>query len=146
MPALAAEGLDARRLAGLARRAARAEQALAAAAEGARRKLSLDGAFPGRAAFDATRYRRLPDEIGLRLIGRAVAEAGDEGPVELAKLEALKASLDAALAENTRFRRSLAGALVTLTGQAIVVERAPPRRSRNLTKRRGRKARGEKTR
>jgi tRNA(Ile)-lysidine synthase len=146
MPGLAEEGLDARRLAALARRAARAEQALEAAAERARRELSLDGAFPGLAAFDATAYRRLPAEIGLRLIGRAVAEAGDEGPVELAKLEALKASLDAALAENARFRRSLAGALVTLAGEAIVVERAPPRRSRNLTTRRAGKARGPKTR
>jgi tRNA(Ile)-lysidine synthase len=64
-----------------------------------------------------------------------VAEKGDEGPVELAKLEALKAALDAALAGNARFRRSLAGAIVTLSPDIILVERAPPRRGKNLTTR-----------
>ncbi len=42
-------------------------------------------------------YSRLPGEVALRLLGCAVAETGDEGPVELAKLEALKDALDAAL-------------------------------------------------
>ena len=75
----------------------------------------------------------LPAEIALRLLGRAMARAGDEGPVEFAKLEALKAALDAAQkAGNARFRRSLAGALVTLGPREITVERAPPRRGRRL--------------
>ena len=68
-------------------------------------------------AFDAAGFARLPAEIALRLLGRAVAKAGDEGPVELGKLEALKAALEAAQnSGNARFRRSLAGALVTLGG------------------------------
>ena len=79
---------------------------------------------------------RLPDEFRLRLIGRAIDRVGDEGPVELGKLEALKCALDAALMARTPFRRSLAGALVTLAGGTILVETAPPRRSKTLTTRR----------
>ena len=78
-------------------------------------------------------YSHLPAEIALRLIGRAVALAGDEGPVELGKLEALTAALAAALAGGQRFRRSLAGAIVTLAQGQIAVERAPPRRAEALT-------------
>jgi tRNA(Ile)-lysidine synthase len=78
--------------------------------------------------LDALGYARLPAEIGLRLIGRAIAEVGSEGPVELAKLEALVDALDSAQKTgNARLRRSLAGAIVTLAGARIVVERAPPR-------------------
>ena len=90
----------------------------------------------GSSTFDAAGYARLPAEIALRLIGRALAKAGDEGPVELGKLEALAGAL--AAAQNTgsaRFRRSLAGAIVTLGGGQITVERAPPRRSKRLTNR-----------
>ena len=47
-------------------------------------------------AIDAAAYSGLPAEIALRLLGRAVDRVGDEGPVELAKLEALKTALDAA--------------------------------------------------
>jgi tRNA(Ile)-lysidine synthase len=76
-----------------------------------------------------------------------VAQAGDEGPVELAKLEALKAALDGAQkAGPGRFRRSLAGAMVTLGGTQITVETAPPRRGKALTKRGRGKAKPAKTR
>jgi tRNA(Ile)-lysidine synthase len=89
----------------------------------------------------------LPAEIALRLLGRAVARIGDEGPVELAKLEALKAALGAAQKAGTAgFRRSLAGAIVTLDGPEITVERAPPRRGRPLTTRRRGNAKRAKSR
>ncbi len=136
MPQLAREGLDARRLALLARRLKRADMAIETAVDRAEAELARPPPAPGAIAFDAAGYARLPAEIALRLLGRAVTKAGDEGPVELAKLEALKAALDAAQnAGVTRFRRSLAGALVTLTGPQIGVERAPPRRGRTLTTR-----------
>jgi tRNA(Ile)-lysidine synthase len=139
MPELAEEGLDARRLALLAQRLKRADAAVEAAVARARTELSL-AADPDTIAFDAKGYAGLAAEVGLRLIGCAVATAGDEGPVELGKLEALKEALDSAQkARSTRFRRSLAGAIVTLAGPRIVVERAPPRRSKALTTpRRGR--------
>ena len=137
MPALAREGLDARRLSLLARRLKRADTAIEAAVDRAEAELALTPSASGSIAFDAAGYARLPAEIALRLIGRALARAGNEGPVELAKLEALKAALDAAQnAGNARFRRSLAGAMVTLTGRQIAVERAPPRRGKALTTRR----------
>ncbi len=134
MPKLAQEGLDARRLALLARRLKRADRAIDAAVARAEAELSRPDPAPGAAAFDAAGYAALPAEIALRLIGRALAKAGDEGPVELGKLEELTAALEAA--QNTgaaRFRRSLAGAIVTLGGGQIAVERAPPRRSKRLT-------------
>jgi tRNA(Ile)-lysidine synthase len=67
----------------------------------------------------------LPAEVALRLLGRAVAWTGSEGPVELAKLEALYAAMRQSA---TQLRRTLAGALVTLDSDWIVVERAPARR------------------
>jgi tRNA(Ile)-lysidine synthase len=127
MPGLAAEGLDARRFARFARRMARADQAIEHAADVAGARLSR-GAGP---VVFSRQYADLPAEVALRLLGRAVAQVGNEGPVELAKLEALYDALAAAMAQKppaARFRRTLAGALVTFAGE-ITVERAPPRRS-----------------
>jgi tRNA(Ile)-lysidine synthase len=74
--------------------------------------------------------RELPAEIALRLIGRAIGQVGDEGPVELGKLEALCESLESA-SSTGRFRRTLAGAMVSLQRDRLLVERAPPRRQRS---------------
>jgi tRNA(Ile)-lysidine synthase len=142
MPELAREGLDAGRLALLARRLKRADLAIEAAVDRAEAELALS---PG--VYDAAGCARLPAEVALRLLGRAVVRLGDEGPVELAKLEALQAALDAARnSANTRFRRSLAGAIVTLEGRQIAVERAPKRRLRALTKPGSGRARSAKSR
>jgi tRNA(Ile)-lysidine synthase len=147
MPQLAEEGLDARRLALLARRLRRADAAIEAAVEHSVRALVVETAPPAGIVMETRRFADLPAEIALRLIGRAVTQVGDEGPVELAKLEALKAALDAALAAGGgRFRRSLAGALVTLSGGQIAVERAPPRRRKPLTTGRGGRAKHPKSR
>jgi len=134
MSTLAAEGLDARRLAVLARRLRRADDALESTVDRAMAELAWEGGSPGSLTMEAAGLARLPAEVSLRLVGRAVARAGDEGPVELAKLEALKTALDAVLtAKNVRFRRSLAGAIVSLSGGRVTVERAPARRRRALT-------------
>lgn len=127
MPGLAAEGLDARRLSLLALRLGRADAAIEAAVDEAMAELTA----PLRAGFslDAERYFQLPVEIALRLLGRAVDAAGNEGPVELGKLEALKSALDAAQNAGGGWRRTLAGAVVTLARGQITVERAPPRRN-----------------
>jgi tRNA(Ile)-lysidine synthase len=132
MPALAREGLTASRLAMLARRVRRAEAALEAAVAEAADHVSLShwiGDEP--VALDARRFAELPQEVALRLLGRAIARLGDEGPVELAKLETLHAALSDALAASARFRRTLAGASVTGADGRIVIERAPPRRGRS---------------
>ena len=141
MAELAAEGLSAPRLALLARRLRRADRALEVAVDRAAGDLAVAPPVSGALAYDAGGFARLPAEIALRLLGRAVATLSDEGPVELAKLESLKTAVDTAQSGGLkRFRRSLAGALVTLTGGQIVVERAPPRHGRPLTTGRARTA------
>jgi tRNA(Ile)-lysidine synthase len=142
MSQLAEEGLDARRLSHLAQRLKRADTAIEAMVDRAHTELTADLAAPG--AYDAAGYFRLPDEIAVRLLGRAVAMLGDEGPVELGKLEALFAALKAAHKSGTRrYRRSLAGAMVTLADRKITVERAPPRRQgKHRATRQGSRAKG----
>ncbi|HEX5213416.1 MAG TPA: tRNA lysidine(34) synthetase TilS [Pseudolabrys sp.] len=132
MGGLAGEGLDSRRLALLAQRLKRADQAIDAVVDRAVAELAGLSPAGDAIAIDAVAYSGLPAEIALRLIGRAVNRMGDEGPAELAKLEALKSALDSAqMAGNRRFRRSLAGAMVTLAGDRLTIERAPPRRRKS---------------
>ena len=127
MPVLEREGLSAGRLALLARRARRAESALETAVDEAVTSLAPEPwSETGPIAFPAARFAKLPAEVAMRLLGRAVTRAGNEGPVELGKLEALHAALVDSLG-TVRFRRTLAGALVTRSGDSLTVERAPAR-------------------
>ena len=87
-----AGGPDRARLAQLARRVRRSEAAIEAVVTAAFDRLGSRAAAHA-IAFDAGGLRELPAEIALRLIGRAVGAVGDEGPVELGKLEALCESL-----------------------------------------------------
>ena len=157
MPVLAAEGGDARNLARLASRLARANAAVEILADGADRYLALrdlalgdrEASPPGIEAkifdaktfdtktFDAKIFATLPEEIRLRLLLRAIDRFGHEGPAELGKVETLLSALDRAMAENTkggrpsrtpRLKQSLAGALVSLIDGRISIAAAPPRR------------------
>ena len=140
MPVLAAEGGDARNLARLASRLARANQAVEVLVDGAERYLALRDREAPRAGFDASAFdakvfAAMPEEIRLRLLKRAIDRFGHEGPAELGKVEALLAALDQAGAKKGKERRprlkqTLAGALVSLTDGRIRVEPAPPRRGR----------------
>jgi tRNA(Ile)-lysidine synthase len=134
MPALASEGLDAHGLSRLAARMRRAEATLEFAVAAAHAALAPPP-WPDRGpiAFERTRFADLPAEVALRLLGRAIAHAGDEGPVELGKLEAL---YEALRQTPGRLRRTLAGALVTLDADRLAVERAPARRSAAMRQRR----------
>lgn len=124
MPALAREGLHARGLSRLAGRMRRAEAAIEFAVGAARAALAPAAWLRrGPVVIDSARFLDLPAEVGLRLLGRAIAHTGDEGPVELGKLEALYD----ALRQAPRLRRTLAGALVTLAGERLTIERAPAR-------------------
>jgi tRNA(Ile)-lysidine synthase len=135
MPLLAREGLTAERLGKLARRMQRVEEALSRAVDQAQFALCPGLAEGRRPAVDAARFLALPEETGLRLLQRMVNVLGDEGPAELGQLETLHAQLreaGGAIGERgvTRpFRRTLAGALVTLSGTKLAVEPAPPRRT-----------------
>ena len=149
MPALAAEGGDARNLARLASRLARANAAVEIMADGAERYLALrNRQSPQRGGdarsdvrtFDAKMFAAMPEEIRLRLLLRAIDQVGHEGPAELGKVEALLAALDRTAAESVagsrpklnraRLKQTLAGALVSLIDGRIRIEPAPPRRPR----------------
>jgi tRNA(Ile)-lysidine synthase len=134
MPGLAREGLDARRLALLARRLRRADAAIDAAFTDAAALLSeRPWTDAGAIVLDAEKFGSLPAEVALRLLGRAIAQAGQEGPTQLGKLETLYEALASAKASTSaggpglRVRRTLGGALVTLAAGRLTIERAPPR-------------------
>jgi tRNA(Ile)-lysidine synthase len=137
MPVLAGEGLDARRLALLARRLRRAEAAIEFAVGVAASAVS-DAAWTdgGPIRLDAEKFIRLPAEVALRLLGRAIVHAAGELPLRLGRLEALYEELaePGPRSDSTsnsrrpgRGRRTLAGALITLQSGRLTIEPAPPR-------------------
>jgi tRNA(Ile)-lysidine synthase len=147
LPALAAEGGDARALVRLASRLARANAAVEILADGAERYLALKASEAGLGGgdaqtFDAKAFAALPEEIRLRLLKRAIDRYGHEGPVELGKVEALLAALDRAVAGNAAghrrkagpaglkqtLKQTLAGALVSHARGRIRIAPAPIRR------------------
>jgi tRNA(Ile)-lysidine synthase len=140
LPLLAAEGGDARALARLASRLARANAAVEVLTDGAERFLALKGSFrdvQGR-DYDAAAFAAMPEEIRLRLLMRAINRFGHEGPAELGKVEALLAELDRIFVEmegkarknpaQNRLKQTLAGALVNVDKGRIRITPAPPRR------------------
>jgi tRNA(Ile)-lysidine synthase len=131
MPALAAEGLDAARLSQLARRLRRAEVALAAAADHAWASHAREHLGNTQTIVFGSAFVALPTELRLRLVARAIAQVGNEGAAELAKLEALDEAVSAAAAATTRLRRTLAGAVLTFEEGCLTVERAPARRKQH---------------
>jgi tRNA(Ile)-lysidine synthase len=136
MPALAEEGLDAARLAQLAARLRRAEAAIAATADRTwNSHAQVHAGNTDGVRFDPA-VLRLPAEILLRVLGRAIGQVGNEGPVELAKLESLHDALAAAAASKSRLRRTLAGAVVTFDGRELTVAQAPLRRAHLSVRRR----------
>jgi tRNA(Ile)-lysidine synthase len=147
MPTLAAEGGDARNLARLASRLARANAAVEVLADGAERYLALgdrDAARPGTRAnisnwktFDFEAFAAVPEEIQVRLLQRAIDRFGYEGPAELGKVEALLSALQQRAGakkigeRRPKLKQTLAGALISLVDGRIRVEPAPPRRRRD---------------
>lgn len=133
LPALAEEGCDSRNLARLASRMARAHAALEIAVDGAERFLALRDEGVSRPGVDGATFAALPEEIRLRLLSRMIDRVGHEGPAELGKLEMLLAALDrvaVAGGKGIRLKQTLAGALVSLSGDRLQVVAAPPRRRR----------------
>jgi tRNA(Ile)-lysidine synthase len=142
---LAVEGGDARNLARLASRLARANAAIEVLVDGAARYLALkDAAATSQPAalrpsngvsFDAASFATLAEEIRLRLLLRAIERFGHEGPAELGKVEALLAAFDRTLRKAgkgrpVKLKQTLAGAVISLARGRIVIEPAPPRRRR----------------
>jgi tRNA(Ile)-lysidine synthase len=129
MPLLAGEGLDAWRLAVLARRLRRADQAIEQAVDSAATFISGQDWLSGRPiTLDAEKFTRLPAEVAIRLLSRAIAHVAGEAPFRLGRLEALYEALASAKEiRPQRVRRTLAGALLTLAGSRLTIDRAPPR-------------------
>ena len=81
--------------------------------------------------FDARAFAAMPEEIRLRLLLRMIDRLGLEGPAELGKAESLLAALDRALGgRRGKLKQTLAGTLISLSGDQIRIQRAPPRRHR----------------
>jgi tRNA(Ile)-lysidine synthase len=103
--------------------------------DGAERYLALRDRQAPQPGFDAKAFAAMPEEIRLRLLLRAIDRSGHEGPAELGKVEALLSGLDRAVAEHSasgrpRLKQTLAGALVSLSGDRICITPAPLRRRR----------------
>jgi tRNA(Ile)-lysidine synthase len=135
MPALAAEGADARGLVRLAARLARANAALEVMTDGAERYLASIGGVSS-AGFDLAAFTALSGEIRVRLLTRAINRAGHEGPAELGKVEALLQAMDQAGAKGKsgaggiRLKQTLAGAVISIQNNRIHIFPAPPRGKR----------------
>ena len=126
-PVLAKEGIDAANLALMARRLGRANAALNRLADEAAFALRVDREA-GR-AFEARGFFLMPDELSIRMLREAIDAEGIEGPAELAKVEALFEALVAAYRAGEGTKRTLAGAAITLSADALVVAAAPPRQA-----------------
>jgi len=134
MISLAREGLTAERLVKLAARVARATAALTSFQGDVQLALWPGPWSPGDpATIDARAFVQLPQEIAVRLLDQMVRLIGVGSPPELAQVETLYADLAKAGAglwagQSDQLRRTLAGAMITLSGENLRVERAPPRR------------------
>jgi tRNA(Ile)-lysidine synthase len=129
MPALAAEGLTAERLARLAQRAAQAEEALEAKAQEALADAEAD--FGGeQMSLRAEGLAKEPFEIALRMLAHALAKAGSSlESSRLHRLEAATRRLREAFGAGDALRFTIAGALVHLDRSGrLVIRPEPPRR------------------
>ncbi|WP_431015621.1 tRNA lysidine(34) synthetase TilS [Bradyrhizobium pachyrhizi] len=136
MPMLAAEGGDARNLARLAARIARANAALEVLVDGAEHYLASKSEDNSGAGFDAALFAVMPEEIRVRLLKRAIDRIGHEGPAELGKVETLLAAMDEALdgtlgKRESKLKQTLAGAVISVAAGRIRIGPAPPRRARS---------------
>ncbi|WLA81878.1 tRNA lysidine(34) synthetase TilS [Bradyrhizobium elkanii] len=135
MPMLAEEGGDARNLARLAARIARANAALELLVDGAEHYLALKSEDNSHTGFDAALFAVMPEEIRVRLLKRAIDRVGHEGPAELGKVETLLAAMDDALdgtlgQRESKLKQTLAGAVISVAAGRIRIGPAPPRRAR----------------
>ena len=132
MPQLATEGMDARMIARLVARIARANDALDAVADRALAILLQRDLRKQRDLMQGTDFLALPVEIRVRLLQRIVARWGHEGPAELAKIEGLAGDLSTHLAAagSLAFKRTLAGAMIGVERGIVAVGAAPRRRAR----------------
>ena len=135
LPLLRNEGLTPERLAALARRAQRAEEALSARAEAVLAVVRM-GASSGRMEIAGAPLLGEPEAIFLRVVARAIVSVAGTGarPVRLERFEThVLGKLRPALDAGTPFRLTLGGALIEVrANRVLVVGPEPPRRPKAL--------------
>lgn len=119
LPGLAKQGLDPERLASFAMRMARADAALAYAAETAFENLVEIDRF-GVVRFAFSGWADLPEEIGLRLLERTLDWAGGGTGFKLSQIEAAGAALRLSAPGHAA---TLCGAALTRVGQSVEIFR-----------------------
>ena len=131
MPMLAREGLTASRLALVAKRVQRVEEMLLNVMAHTNARVVAAGSSTDdnpATVLHTDLFSALPREIAIRVLGWTIRKAGSN-PVELGKLEVFYEVMYRALDDGVPFRRTLAGALVTVARDKITIEPAPPRRA-----------------
>jgi tRNA(Ile)-lysidine synthase len=120
------EGLTSARLSVLAGRMARMTDALDRVASAAWSEAAREE--NGKTVLDGAVLLSLPEEIGLRILVRAVGGHADQTPDRLAKNETLFEAVRGALRAGEQIARTLAGAKIAVKEGAVTVSAAPPRR------------------
>ncbi|WID98031.1 tRNA lysidine(34) synthetase TilS [Bosea vestrisii] len=136
LPELAQEGLTAERLGQLARRLARADEALDVLAVRALATLPAGGEA-GERWFDFARLCHEPEEIIIRSLALALAAAQDsdeaaDGPLRLARIEGCAQALIIAAREGRALRRTLGGFRLLLAGDGLLTLRREGERRRGV--------------
>ena len=129
---LDAEGLDRASLLRLARRAARAEAALAETTASIRQGLSAERG-EARVKIAGEALAGLPEEIFLRVLeAEVLAFSEGRDRLRLDRLECAAAEILAGLRNKRVFAATLGGARMSVTpGGDLEISRAPPRRTRS---------------
>lgn len=123
------EGLDADALIRLARRAGRANAALAGLTDHAEAKLGLRFE-KSYCRLDAKKLAAEPEEIVLRLLDRLIRRIGGERRLRFERLESLGARLIDATTRGQAFAATLGGALLRLDSAGrLTLSPAPARRN-----------------
>jgi len=124
---LTGEGLDAKGLARLARRAAEADEALARMTAEVEARIGAEGRIDARALFEA------PIAIVHRILARSIAAVGgrDLSRIGLEKIEALALRLREATREGRALKANVGGAVARLTAAGkLEFSPEPARRNR----------------
>lgn len=124
--ALENEGLTSERLSVFAGRMGRMTDALDRVASAAWPETVREE--NGKTVLDGAVLLSLPEEIGLRILVRAIGGHADQTPDRLAKNEALFEAVVLALRKGEETARTLAGAKIAVRRGTVTVTAAPPRR------------------
>lgn len=129
MPLLAAEGLDAQRLAILAGRIRMLDEALAHQVGIVMDRCRRPSIVPGTVVMDGSDWLDEPFAVVQQLLSRVLGEVAPEGARErLEAVEGLAGAVLMAIAGGEALRQTLQGALVSVTADGRVIVAREPRR------------------